>query len=372
MLKAMGLQGELATFGLADLLQWLEGARATGTLSLVQEGLDRRLLVRDGALVGVAAAGLWESLLRSLAAAGAIDDERIARMRLGRLKERTFEEALAEVGVDPQLPLDLAAEELKCALAATLAVRAGRFVFAEEPLPVPDDEPLALRMSLRELLFDAFRIADEQPQVDRVVGGDATAFAPVDAGPGRLSPTARAVLAQVGKGNTVGAVRLALCMSRALCARQIYELVLAGRLQRASGDAATEVDPLARLLSQGSALLHAGELQAAALLCASLRSADPTDRRVREFARAVETEQASQLYARLLPPCVYARVPARDAQTLKLRPVERQVLQLVNGVWDTATVVLASPLREVETLQALEKLVEMGLVVATHERDAAR
>ena len=167
-------------------------------------------------------------------------------------------------------------------------------------------------------------------------------------------------------------MRLALGMSRAVCARQIYELILAGRLQRASGSTSGEIDPLARLLAQGSALLRSGEHQAAALLCASLRSADPTDRRVREFTRAVETEQASRLYAVLLPPCIYARVPDRDAQTLKLRPVERQVLQLVNGVWDTATVVLASPLREVETLQALERLLEMGLVVATHERDAAR
>lgn len=46
----------------------------------------------------------------------------------------------------------------------------------------------------------------------------------------------------------------------------------------------------------------------------------------------------------------------------RLTPTDREVASRVNGAWDVAGVALACPLREVETLKALRKLVRLGLV----------
>ena len=46
----------------------------------------------------------------------------------------------------------------------------------------------------------------------------------------------------------------------------------------------------------------------------------------------------------------------------RLTFADREVASRVNGTWDVASVALACPLREVETLKALRKLVRLGLV----------
>ena len=362
----MALLGDLATFGLTDLLQWMESAKATGCASLFGDGIERRLFVQDGALIAVAYPGQWERLVRQLVGAELTTTERVsgalAKVRRG---EQSFELALAEVGVRAEAATELAADDLKSAMAVSIAQRTGRFSFAEETLPHPGDEPTNLALSLRELLFEGIRMADEQAQVDRVVGDDAAQLLLGEARAPSTHAGQRAVEAQVARnpeGTTVGAVRLSLAMSRTACARHVYELYLAGRVRLPGHTRPPPPDPLAALLSQGSKLLRSGELEAAGLLSTSLRGADPTDRRVREFARAVEGEQVARLYAALLPLQVYERVPGFQAKGKRLRADERQVLQLINGVWDVATVALASPHRELETLKALDRLKQMGMV----------
>jgi hypothetical protein len=365
-LIAMALNGDLATFGLADLLQWMESAKATGCASLFGDGVERRLFVQDGSLIAVAYPGQWERLARQLVGAELTSADNVG-MALARVRrgERAFAAALAEVGIGGEPCGDLAADDLKSAVATAMSQRTGRFAFAEETLPHPGDESTDLSLSLRELLFEGIRHADEQTQVDQVVGDDTAPVVPVSGQPLPSSAAQRAVLAQVLRhpgGTTVGAVRMALAMSRTACARHVYELYLGGRVRLPGHTRPPAPDPLAALLSQGSGLLRSGELEAAGLLCASLRGADPTDRRVREFSRAVEGEQVARLYAALLPLQVYERVPGLEAKGKRLRADERQVLQLINGVWDVATVALASPHRELETLKALSRLRQMGLV----------
>jgi hypothetical protein len=369
----MALHGDLATFGLPDLLQWLESAKATGCVSLWGEGAERRLFIEHGDLEAVAYPGHWERLARQLAAAELIRPE-LANNCLAKVqhREQGFEQSFFEAGVDLQALLDLAADDLRGVVAGLLGAQTGRFDFAEESLPHSGDERVTLRMNLRELLFEAFRLADEQPQVDRVIGDDRTVLllgAQRDEEP-TLAP-ARAVFCQLrrstkeqSQGTTLGAVRLALGSSHLACARTVYELYMQGRVSLPGQTKPPPPDPLVALLAQGSALLRAGELEAAGLLCASLRSADPTDRRVREFARAVEGEQISRLYGVLLPMQTYERAPGGDEKAKRLRSDERQVLQLVNGVWDVATLVLASPLREIDTLRRLQRLLEMSLIRA--------
>ncbi|HZI13410.1 MAG TPA: hypothetical protein VE153_23725, partial [Myxococcus sp.] len=112
---------------------------------------------------------------------------------------------------------------------------------------------------------------------------------------------------------------------------------------------------------KGAVLVREGQYDAAELVCSSLLASDPADRRVREFARMVQSEHVAALYAELPPLAVPVLTPDPEAQAL-LKPEERQVVGLINGTWDVSTLVLASPARELETLKTLAKLVRMGLL----------
>ena len=164
----------------------------------------------------------------------------------------------------------------------------------------------------------------------------------------------------MGQGASVGAVRLALGLSRSGAARIVVEL-WRERLLAIDGAEEPRPDPLTSSLEQGEALLAAGHFEAAALVFSSLLAADPSDRRVREFARAVEREHTDALYRKLSPVAV-PRLLVAETSLSALRQDERIVAGLVNARWDVSTLVLASPLRELQTLRALQRMAELGLI----------
>jgi hypothetical protein len=157
----------------------------------------------------------------------------------------------------------------------------------------------------------------------------------------------------------VGAVRLDLGISAGGAARILFELWREGRVRIDGASEAPRPDPLTNMLLQGEQLLAGGHFEAAALVFSSLLAADPTDRRVREFARAVEREHVGALYRKLLPVAI-PRLAVPESSLGALRQDERIVASLVNDRWDVSTLVLASPLRELQTLRAIERMVELG------------
>jgi hypothetical protein len=129
---------------------------------------------------------------------------------------------------------------------------------------------------------------------------------------------------------------------------------------------AAQPDPVARLISQAQALVAQRQFDEASIVFKALLAADPSDRRVRALLREAEREQLAALYEELSPVAVPVLVggPAslETPAGRRLSSADREVAGRVNGRWDVASIALASPLREVETLKALRKLGRLGLV----------
>ncbi|HEY6002991.1 MAG TPA: hypothetical protein VIV57_08945, partial [Anaeromyxobacter sp.] len=129
---------------------------------------------------------------------------------------------------------------------------------------------------------------------------------------------------------------------------------------------APHADPVSRLVDQAQALVVERQFDEAAIVFKSLLAADPSDRRVRALLREAEREHVAALYEELSPVAVpillggAASLETRAGR--RLGTIEREVASRVNGRWDVASIALACPLREVETLKALRKLLRLGLV----------
>ena len=161
-------------------------------------------------------------------------------------------------------------------------------------------------------------------------------------------------------GMNLGRLRLALGLQRGMVARGVYELLRA-RLVEVEGAGPLEADPVADMLEKGAILLRERQFEAAGLVFSALLQSDPSDRRVRAFARMVEREHVAELY-RDLPPLTVLEVEGGVSALTPLRQEERQIAALINGRWDVTAVVLASQQRELDTLKALYKLRRLGLV----------
>jgi hypothetical protein len=120
-------------------------------------------------------------------------------------------------------------------------------------------------------------------------------------------------------------------------------------------------DPVAVLIRQAQVLVRERQFDEAALVFESILAADPPHQRVRTLLAELEKEQVAALYEELSPFAVPMHKAATPPQA-KPGPAEREVLGRINDRWDVASLTLASPLREVQTLKALRKLVRMGCV----------
>ncbi|HYO54321.1 DUF4388 domain-containing protein, partial [Archangium sp.] len=346
----MALHGDFSSFPLPELLQWLDSSRKTGTLQLLSwEGGERKLFLLSGQVLAVANEGLWGRVARVLSLAKLADGAQVlAALKALPPGGEDLESLFRSHKVELKVVRELVREEMFGSMVDQTRGGHGAFHWTED-LDRSGEEWAPCEMSLRELLFESLRWVDEQPDVDRVLPGDAlTVRSRVQPSP-RQPLMHRILLTMCAGGQNLGRLRLSLGLSRSSTTRRIFELLRAKQVE-VEGAPEVVVDPVTDMLEKGAVLLREGQYDAAELVCASLLASDPTDRRVREFARMVQSEHVASLYAELPPLVVPVLRSDPEAQTL-LKPEERQVAGLVNGSWDVSTLVLASPARELETLK---------------------
>lgn len=359
----MAFHGDFSSFALPDLLQWLDASRKTGTLQLVWPAGERRLFLLAGVVVASSGPGHWERLARLLELGGLANGGRV----MGALRrqsssgelEASARAALTAEGIDPELVFGLAREELIGAMADLTSAQEGSFHWTEDP-DRSDEEWCVSDVGMRELLFESLRWLDELPEVERALGQDGVIVRAKLAPAASMPVLHRIILSMTQKGLPLGRLRLSLGLSRAATQRRVFDLLLSKKLEL-EGAPELHTDPVTELLEKGALLVRERQFDAAQMVFSSLLASDPSNRRVREFARMVDREHTASLYAQLPP--IWVPELINDPELLSLlRPEERQVSALINGSWDVSTLVLASPARELETLKVLAKLQRMQLL----------
>jgi len=356
----MAFHGDLSSFPLPELLQWLDGSRKTGTLSLVWEGVERRLSLLSGQVVGLTASGQRERVLRLLELGGICNASSTQDALRAVARGEEVGQSFAAHGISPAPVMEVAREELLAAVVDLTRAEAGTFHWTEG-VERSEVDWIPAAVGLRELLFESLRWVDEAPDVARTLSGEGLrVHARTTPGP-HLSAMQRIVLTLASEGIPLSRLQLALGTSRAATQRRVFDLMRL-KLVAVEGTPEPELDPVTDMLEKGATLVRERQYEAAALVAAALRASDPVDRRVREFSRMVEREHIAAIYGQLSPLDVLVLREPGAGRLTHLRPEERQVLGQVNGSWDVATVVLASPLGELATLSALSRLIRQGVL----------
>jgi hypothetical protein len=355
----MAIHGDFYSFPLPELLQWLDGSRKSGVLQMTWEAGDRKIFVLQGQLFATSGTGVWERIARILAVSRIAQGEKVMEAFAEMRETGDAKVAFSSRGMLPTLPGSLAREELYGAITDLIRSGSGQFHWSEDE-DKSGEEWVPVDTSLRGLLFEALRWLDEQNEVDKALPSEATVVQSA-ANPSNAMPLIhRVLLTLCTRGQSLGKLRMAMALPRSTVHRRVYDLF---RLKMMTIEGAPELapDPIGEMLQKGTVLIEQQQYDAAELICSSILASDPTDTRVREFARMVESEHVAALY-RELPPMAVLELIADPRVLSQLRPAERQVASLLNGSWDVSTVVLASQGRELETLKTLKKLTRMGVV----------
>lgn len=344
----MAFHGDCSSYPVPELLQWLDSSRKTGALTLSWEGGQRRLFLLTGQIVATASQGLWERVSRLMERGGEGHGDVILRQL----------RASGEAGPTAR---QLAEEDQMSGLVDLIASQRGQFSWTEDA-DRSGDEWVSMELSVRQVLFEALRRVDEQPDVERVLTGEHVVLRALGANPAS-DPLQRIMtsLIQATPGITVGQLWLSVGLPRGAVARAVYDLLRSNRVALDGTTPAPRKDAVTEMLEKGITLLRERQFDAAALVFATLLERDPTDRRVRECAIMAQRESVAALY-RQLPPVLSFDTVDDPHTLLQLRPEERTLLAHAQAGWDVSTLVLSSPLKELDTLRALQRMERLGLL----------
>ena len=334
------LRGDLATFPLPDLLQWIDNSRRAGVVEIDSgDGAPFWLQVHDRRIVAASRPPPQPAGLGSLA--GWTHSEPT---------EQLWPEACADRIVDLFLSPGL-----------------GRFTLVDDAAGF--DDRVALDLGVGQMTLEGLRRLDEWPDLDARYPSEAALLCADGSGRAR-TPGQRATLEAARRRVSIAEARLALVLSRPALLRRIEALRELG-LAHVEG-VAPHADPVSSLIDKAQALVVERQFDEAAIVFRSLLAADPSDRRVRNLLREAEREQVAALYEELSPVAVPVLLGGPESlaspAARRLTGGDREVAGRINGSWDVSSIALACPFREVETLRSLRKLVRLGLIDLVERR----
>ncbi len=373
----MPLTGTLDMMPLCDLMQWIHTAQKTGTLTVTVDMQETYLAFKRGQLEAFGTDDpLRTDLGQVLVARGLLDEAGLQAALRQVGPERGLAEVLGRAG---QLgAAQIAEAQAEHALETVLDLffqDEGSFHFTDKSSPsilslpeVPMVNHLGQPIPTSELLMDAMRRLDEWSRIREVFPSPLVVVAarlPLDGATARN----RAVQELVSTGHpvSVGELCLRLGGSRFRVHQELFAAHQAGALsvgRPPTGPAsAAQANPVDVLLETAELLLQEQQYDEAKEVLGTAANLAPDHPRPRLLLQQAREAQLQHLYQQVPPHRVpLLAVPLEKLGEYALGPRETYLASRLNGRLDVATLVVATPVGELETLRVLAKLLHAGLV----------
>ncbi len=385
----MPITGDTGTMSLPDLLQWLGASRKTGTLELERNQITRRIVFRDGHVVGCCSDDPPSLLGQFLLAQGKINEsqlrEALARQQIARRNLGAILIAMGAISADEvERQVAAKAEETISGLFdwqdATFRFHEGAAV-----------DPYVMEVNLRveDVLLRGLRRFDEMKRMrdvfqDRGVVLRRTGKVP----PAEITgpKMARRVFESIDGRRTLAELLLHAHASEFAVTRFLFQLLRAGFVEvaevkplapaaaaqeavpeaaaPASTEAAAPAPDLSGEIELALRLTREGKHETALTLLNAAYRIHPTDATLRRMIINAELAFREDLLHRGLSATKIPvrRAAADAAPAADPSPTESFLLSLVDGGTDIKSILWLAPMRELDVLRALRRLVDAGLV----------
>ncbi len=352
-----------------EILQWLGGARKTGTLEVEHARVVRRIHFRDGTIRSCGSDYAPTLLGQYLLARGRIGESEL-RTALAQQEEsgRNLGAILVDAG-------RLTPDELERFLAAKIEESIyGIFdwddgTFRFEPGAEPPAGTIETELSVEHVLLHGATRQDEMRRSREVIGNDEAVLERTEADlPGAVtaSPVSQRILALVDGRRTVREIVLHAHASRFLVERLLSGLVgsavlrLTDRSTPAVPQPVTAPVPRADVEAEVRRKIDAGDPQSALEVLEGACRTDTTDEAFLRLRDEAESACFAHLFGDVLGP---RRVPDVVRRPATCTPEESFLLSLVDGKNDVRSLVWLSPLRALAVVRSLKNLADSGAVV---------
>jgi hypothetical protein len=405
----MALYGNFETFALTDLLQWVETARKSGTLVIEHESVSRTVLFRDGKLVGCSSTDPPFLLGQILLARGRITEEQLrSALSVQESKGGNLGTILVELGaISSEDVVRHVAAKAEETIYGLFDWEDASFEFLEDaPLP---EHHVEISLPIQDILLRGLKRYDEMRRIREVFHDTGIVLARSDQELPeniRNSKATARILDLVNGERTLAELLLHARASEYLVWKFLFELhrkgyvriteIRANRAEPAkaaagaagaggvgvhsvsgsggpmpsrddgasspSPDASASGDPAAEI-EFANRLLERGEHDAAVAVLHAAARAHPGVSSIRQTITKVEESYVDMTAAEIPEdkvPVVVSEIPRGEKDGLS--PDAAYLVSLINGQADVKSILWVAPMRKVDGLRGLQKLLHRGVI----------
>lgn len=369
----MGLQGNLATMMLPDVLQWLSQNRKTGILHLRNRaGISKRIYFEAGAIVSTASSDPREYLGQFLISRGHITEEQLNKAMETQLQTGIkLGKVLVTVGIleedDLEAMLRLKAQEN---LFDLFLWEEGEFRF-EDRAALDEDTPRT-QLDVMSMVMEGIRRKDEWERIRAAFPSDHVVLDKTDKKPGKdaLPPNTleAGAYALLDGERSLGELVMELHTTPFQLSEALYRLQSAGLVgvvgEKLPPEEATYAQMERGFLEEAVKALDEKRYQEAANLYRFLARHSPDDEEIRRGLELAEEALSQSFFKEIMPTTTVLElaIPLEQLSRQDLTPQEGYLASRVNGSWDIASILKVSPLSERDALRAIRKLLERGIL----------
>ncbi len=353
---------------LAEVLQWVTIGRKTGSLTFVLDKTKVYIYLREGKIISSLSNDPTKQLGQFLIFQGKLTETQLKKALEIHLKSGS---PLGPILVgekfvsrkDVEQALVKRTEEVIYEL---FLWEDGYFHFSDKAYMLQD--LILINADINAILFEGVRRKDEWGRIRAVLPDNDIVLSLGDDGSLKkhgLTPLQKKLLFLINQRKPVSEIILELHGSDFMVCFELFQLYEKGivRIAEAKEDASGGTNP-ADLFSRGQSLMQKKRYREAIAAFQEVVVLDPQNAWASEQLEQAEKALCEQYYRSTIPAnkVPYFLVPASTLTHHNLSNEEGFVASRINGTWDTKSIIMLSPLRELEILEVLDKLMKMGLI----------
>jgi tetratricopeptide (TPR) repeat protein len=230
------------------------------------------------------------------------------------------------------------------------------------------EDLILINIGINALLFEGVRRKDEWVRIRSVFPNNDVVLAlrpGVDLKSLELNPLQKKLLFLLTLKKSISEMILEMHASEFPVCFELFQLYDNGILEiEEIRHAPVEVESPANLFNKGLELIQSRRYQEAIAIFQEILRLDPQNVLASEQIEQAEKSICHEFYRSTIPAnkVPYYIVPESTLTRHSLTHEEGFVASRINGTWDVKSIVMLSPLRELEILQVLDKLMKMGLI----------
>lgn len=371
--EAKGIQGNLSSMSVYDLLQFLAVSRKTGRLRFDRAKILKEVYLENGLIIGATSNDPKEYLGQLLIHYGKIDEPQLrAALQVQRESGGRLGEILASTGVVPQ------EDVLQILRIRTLDIIYDLFLWEDAHFELYDhEEPpdyfIRIEVPTTKVIMDgAYRI-DEWKRYRTLIPSDRALLELAAGWTSQLnaSKDVRQILYFVEKRMSVAEISYNMHASPFHVYGLLYDLVNQG-IARIAGEApeifqAPHVDAeetVSNLMAAAQTQITAGDAESAVATVQNILEKEPNNTEARALLAKAEDSLITQLYAAPLLPDAVPKLLMSEAGLTEqtLAPQEAFVLSRINNEWDVKSILSICPFKEVDSLRMIRALLERHII----------